>query len=277
MLPQASYIFTIMTVIAYSAEGATTNRQLKIAAYNIKSFGDAKMADVGSSIAAILSQFDVVLIQEVRDKDFSSLENLKSRLGSADWNYVSSIPLGRTTSYKEQYVFFYRISSISVLGTFQYNDTAQDVFEREPFGLYLQYYSAALSRGVKIILLGAHTQPTQAYQEIQALPVVMASAKTQYPVNSGVITMGDFNADCAYVSSTELSNLEVFTSPAYRSLIPHTADTTTATTTDCAYDRVVIQAGTDVIASNAGVYSSAWTPSQAALISDHYPVYFSLE
>ncbi len=48
--------------------------------------------------------------------------------------------------------------------------------------------------------------------------------------------MGDFNADCSYVTTSQWSSIRLRTSSAFQWLIPDSADTT-VTSTDCAYDR----------------------------------------
>lgn len=159
--------FIIFLSLGLAHAAITKRSPLKVAAFNIKGFGDAKMADVGNQISSILANFDVVLVQEVRDKDFSALDALKTLLGSDLWDYVSSSPIGRSPYYQEQYVFFYRKSSINVLGSFQYNDTLGDVFERDPFGLMIEYYSPAASHKVGVVVLGVHTQPENAVAELQ--------------------------------------------------------------------------------------------------------------
>lgn len=51
-----------------------------------------------------------------------------------------------------------------------------------------------------------------------------------------IMLMGDFNADCSYVTSSEWSSIRLRTSSTFQWLIPDSADTT-ATSTNCAYDR----------------------------------------
>uniref|UniRef100_H0V4D4 Uncharacterized protein n=1 Tax=Cavia porcellus TaxID=10141 RepID=H0V4D4_CAVPO len=52
-----------------------------------------------------------------------------------------------------------------------------------------------------------------------------------------VILMGDFNAGCSYVTSSQWSSIRLRTNPAFQWLIPDTADTT-VTSTHCPYDRL---------------------------------------
>lgn len=51
-----------------------------------------------------------------------------------------------------------------------------------------------------------------------------------------VMLMGDFNAGCNYVTSSQWSSIRLRTSTIFQWLIPDSADTT-ATSTHCAYDR----------------------------------------
>ena len=48
--------------------------------------------------------------------------------------------------------------------------------------------------------------------------------------------MGDFNADCDYVSEDEFNKIPLWTDSRFKMLIPNDADSTVGDT-DCAYDR----------------------------------------
>lgn len=139
---------------------------INVGAFNIQHFGDTKMNEVGKEIVRIISHYDIVLIQETRDADHTALNSLKNLLGASTWDYVSSNPIGRTPSYKEQYVFFYKKAAVHILGQFQYDDSARDVFEREPFSVEIQYHSATKNKNVNVVLMGIHTQPEKAFEEL---------------------------------------------------------------------------------------------------------------
>ncbi|KAH9494990.1 hypothetical protein Btru_018332 [Bulinus truncatus] len=83
----------------------------------------------------------------------------------------------------------------------------------------------------------------------------MTAAKGHFSNAAGVISMGDFNADCGYLNNQQKASLAIFNTPGrYHSLIPDTADTTTSINTDCAYDRVIVEGNSDVVADSAKVY-----------------------
>lgn len=85
---------------------------LKIAAFNIRTFGETKMsnATLASYIVRIVRRYDIVLIQEVRDSHLVAVGKLLDYLNQDDpntYHYVVSEPLGRN-SYKERYLFLFR-------------------------------------------------------------------------------------------------------------------------------------------------------------------------
>lgn len=85
---------------------------LRIAAFNIRTFGETKMSNATLSVyfVKILSRYDIAVIQEVRDSHLVAVGKLLDELNRDKpdtYRYVVSEPLGRK-SYKEQYLFVYR-------------------------------------------------------------------------------------------------------------------------------------------------------------------------
>ena len=68
-------------------------------------------AVVAQHIATIVVRYDILLIQEIRDKSGQSIEDLLELINQQDsgftYEYIMSDRLGRS-SYKEQYAFLYR-------------------------------------------------------------------------------------------------------------------------------------------------------------------------
>ncbi|XP_077618658.1 deoxyribonuclease-1 isoform X1 [Crocuta crocuta] len=127
-----------------------------------------------------------------------------------------------------------------------------------------------------------HAAPLDAVAEMDALYDVYLDVRQKWDLED-VLLLGDFNAGCSYVAPSQWSSIRLRTSPAFQWLIPDTADTT-ATSTHCAYDRIVA-AGTllrrAVVPDSAAPFNfqAAFGLSDqlAQAISDHYPVEVTLK
>jgi len=85
------------------------------------------------------------------------------------------------------------------------------------------------------ILVGLHTQPTNATVEINHLVEVYEDAVSHFGVTSALI-LGDLNAGCSYLSRTRYNKLRLVTDARFTWLINSTVDTTTSAS-HCPYDR----------------------------------------
>lgn len=255
---------------------------LKIAAFNIRSFGETKMsnATLSSYIVQILSRYDIALIQEVRDTYLTAVGKLLDELNRDapdTYRFVVSEPLGRN-SYKEQYLFVYRPDQVSVLDSYQYNDGCEpcgnDTFSREPA---IVRFSSPLTQVRDFAIVPLHAAPTEAVAEIDALYDVYLHVQQKWGLED-VMLMGDFNADCSYVTPSQWPSVRLRTSSTFQWLIPDTADTT-ATSTHCAYDRIVVAGSLlqrGIVPDSAAPFdfqaAYGLTKQLAEAVSDHYPV-----
>ncbi|KAK0041732.1 deoxyribonuclease-1 [Biomphalaria pfeifferi] len=285
MPSRSAWFFLFLSAIFGSwviTSGQKSNQPIKIAAFNIKGFGRAKMTNgvTAGYIQDIVGRYDIILIQEVRDTTGFALNKLWTGLNRTDsWGLTVSGLVGRT-NYKEQYAFFYRTKKIKVTGSFQYDDKLNDLFEREPFAIEIEYTSAKRSSKSRVVLLALHTKPQDTIQELKSLPQAMRAVYGGFKRAKGIIALGDLNADCSYLSNAMKKQMEIFQSDGdFVSIIPDTEDTTVAAGTNCAYDRAIIL-GQDVKVSDAGPYrfdSELGLEVETALtISDHYPIAFNL-
>ncbi|RUS89603.1 hypothetical protein EGW08_002621, partial [Elysia chlorotica] len=140
---------------------------VRVASFNVRGYGMTKASkpEVLANIAAILSRYDLVLVIETRDQSLVSLDMLREELGEQQWDYVSSDPIGRTT-YKEQYVFFYRPKVVTFVGDHKFKDTEDD-FEREPYMAEFEYRSQFAGSEVKVTFIAAHLNPQSVVAEMQ--------------------------------------------------------------------------------------------------------------
>ncbi|NXX58790.1 DNAS1 protein, partial [Scopus umbretta] len=281
----ASKLVLSLLVAALLLHMATT---LKISAFNIKVFGDSKMSNqtIADIIVSILLQYDITVVQEVRDTDLSAVKKLMDQLNSVSmhpYSFLDSIPLGRT-SYKEQYLFIYRSDVVSVLGSYYYDDGCEscgtDTFSREPF---IVKFSSPTTQVEEFVMVPLHSEPSSAAEEIDALYDVYTDVVNKWATNN-ILLLGDFNADCSYVTSAQWQSIRLRSLDACEWLIPDSADTTVADTTNCAYDRIVACGTTlrqDIEPGSATVNNFQKTfqlqNKDALAVSDHFPVEVTLK
>ncbi|XP_022450443.1 deoxyribonuclease-1 [Delphinapterus leucas] len=255
---------------------------LRIAAFNIRTFGETKMsnATLSNYIVQILSRYDIALVQEVRDNQLMAVGRLLDKLNQDDpntYHFVVSEPLGRN-SYKERYLFLFRPDQVSVLDSYQYDDGCEpcgnDSFSREPA---VVKFSSPFTQIKEFAIVPLHAAPSDAVAEIDSLYDVYLDVWQKWDLED-IMLMGDFNAGCSYVTPSQWSSIRLRRSPPFQWLIPDTADTT-VTSTHCAYDRIVVAGPLlqDAVVPNSAApfdFQAAYGLSDqiALAISDHYPV-----
>jgi len=224
-----------------------TDAIISIAAFNIQVFGKSKMGKIGvpEILANIIRRYDVILIQEIRDISETSIFELLDLVNSsnnAEYALLLSDRLGRTSS-KEQYAYFYRKNLLAVIDAYHYDDGLEpdeDTFQREPFLARFQVVSQSLN----FSLIGIHVAPDDVQAEVDGLVDVFENMQARWQ-ETDVLLLGDFNADCSYLSDSERLDIRLWQDPKFVWWIDDNADTTTKST-DCAYDRIVSHTDLDI-------------------------------
>jgi len=251
------------------------NETLRLAAFNIEIFGKTKAGkpEVMDTLAKIIHTYDVVAIQEIRNKDQTALPQLVDLVNSngSQYGYVVGPRLGRSAS-KEQYAYIFNILTVNLNGTpWTYPEpNGTDPFHREPYVAYFRAVNGSFDATMIVI----HVDPDNATEEINALDAVVNCTQGNYPNEDDIIIMGDLNADCRYFN--EDSNCSICGSD-YFWCINNSVDTTTKTT-NCTYDRIIItkEAVSDYT-GNSGVFRYDLiynlTEEETQAVSDHYPIH----
>jgi endonuclease/exonuclease/phosphatase family metal-dependent hydrolase len=244
--------------------------RIRVGAFNVQIYGQSKASEeeVMDVLGDTIRTYDIVCIQEIRDKSQTSITDLIQEVNSENnnYDYVVSERLGRTSS-KEQYMYIYNSSLITITGTpHTYPEPEGDVFHREPY-----IASFLVNNGnYDGVLISIHTDPDEATEEINQLDEVLEYTRGIYEGKQDFIIMGDFNADGSYFDEDGTSDLDE-----YAWLIDDSVDTTTKST-DYTYDRIVITDTSDYT-GEAGVfrYDLEYGLDQDLTedVSDHYPVY----
>jgi len=195
-------IFIVIASVAYAfislkQDNVEQAETVKIASFNIQIFGQTKSEkeDVMNVLTKVVREFDIVLIQEIRDASEQTIPSFVEKINQmegSEYGFIRSERLGRTTS-KEAYAYVYNTETVQFIqgSDYVYADV-NDVFEREP------YIASFKSGNFDFVLVGIHTKPDDAYNEIGNLTVVVPSILAANPNEKDVIVMGDFNADGSY-------------------------------------------------------------------------------
>ncbi|KAH3861844.1 hypothetical protein DPMN_024795 [Dreissena polymorpha] len=197
---------------------------LRIGAFNIQVFGRSKMGkpEVVSVLVDILSRYDIVLVQEIRDNSGEVITELVAYLAASGnkFQFAVSSRLGRTSS-KEQYAFLYRPEmGISLMDEYVFDDgnetlntanVSMDLFEREP---YVVMFKSTKTRLATFVLAGIHVSPSKAVEEINHLADVFADIRRKWTIND-IMVLGDLNAGCSYVSQKDWDRIPLKHDPAY--------------------------------------------------------------
>lgn len=169
-------------------------------------------------------------------------------------------------SSQEQYAVLYDKAVVEAFPDDQlYDDSAHDVFQREPYLTRLKTKAGDFT----FVLIGIHTRPESAVTEIGALHDVIEWARTTLPRRSRFHRARRYSAGCSYASPAQLDALEL-RGRSYFWIVPDDNDSNVSPTSVCAYDRIVTTAATKA------EFTGNWGVDRAfadKAVSDHWPVW----
>lgn len=252
-------IIILLAILAYSyyqfvktQDEYLINETFTVANWNLQIFGDKKANDtlIVDYYAEKMSDYDIIFVQEIRDKDGSAFDELCNRL--PDHECVLYSRAGRSSS-KEQYGIIY-LEKFD-LEVYDYNPDPLDRWERPPIRatISLNNYS--------IVAYNIHTKPDNATQEIYALEDLIENSA----ISGNVIVLGDLNADCNYYDEYYEN---AFSKTVGWYWVIKNSDDTTSGFSDCAYDRIILNADAKNEYVAYGIEKTEY--------SDHYLVWVRL-
>ena len=268
--------------VSLSDLGARSSETIRVATFNIQVFGDKKSSnrDVMAKLAKVVTNFDVVAIQEVRGGDSTPVDRLVGLINASGGKYgaVVSHPIGRT-SQTECYAFVWDETRIQLVPQSSYvvNDEG-DFMHREPMVASFQVRTGTADGRLpfRFTLINAHTSPKEvaanaAINEMNVLDDVFVSVwqyDNQMSGEEDCILLGDLNVDVKGLR--ELGQL-----PGVESV---TGDMKTNTLKSKTYDHIVLNRDlTREFTGRFGVFDLetelSLSREDAASVSDHLPVW----
>lgn len=239
------FFIIILAVSAFSFIDYSPKNPVSIASWNLNIFGDKKAGNetLMQEYQNIISQFDIIFLQELRDIDGSALTILCEKFNSS-FNCFNSSRAGSSSS-KEQYYLLYG-KEFTLINYTDYNLANISGFERPPIKAVFNYNNITFS------VYCIHTKPDDAKSEISNLESLIAN-------EGNILVLGDLNADCSYYKKgNDFNNW-------------HWAITedTTVSDSDCTYDNMIINQEFYNYFIQSNVYKTNITKD----LSDHYLVY----
>jgi endonuclease/exonuclease/phosphatase family metal-dependent hydrolase len=245
---------------------------IKIATFNIQVFGKTKAGkpDIMMELASIIRKYDIVAVQEIKNKEGSVPTEFLTEINSdgSAYTLVVSERSGLQPddqSSQEQYAYYLNTESLHIIedaGLF--DDSGSDQFNREPYVARFGVNDGNFT----FTLITVHTKPELAVEETKALDDVFDWAQDQFPDEDDFIALGDFNASCNFASPSDFVGSPIRDDFIW--VIPDDADTNVSAGSACAYDRIVITEETEEdYADNFGVDNSL----SSNAVSDHFPVW----
>lgn len=224
--------------------------EVSIACWNLQIFGKTKASDVQlmHGYMEILDDYDIFIIQEIRDKSGDAVQTL---IDKADgYNYIISERAG-FTSVKEQYAVFYLEDKVVFDGAHDYAIEMQDKISRPP--LQVSFRVNGWDFDVWTIHTDPDTVPSDLYYTQDIIGVQ----------SKDTIIIGDLNADGAYYDEDDIQHFV----EGWKWVIPNDVDTTVASS-DNTYDRIIVNSNCENNVISYGVVDDI-TSEQ----SDHYLIY----
>jgi len=221
---------------------------ISIACWNLQIFGTKKAANetLLNYYAEKLDDYDIFIVQEIRDKSGEAIKSLASEFPS--YHYVLSSRAGQSSS-KEQYAVFYN-NQAELLSSYDYQADYQEQMQRPPLKCTFS------SNNWTFTIYTIHTQPDNVEGELTLMEILIGEPA------SDTIILGDLNADGSYYNE---DNKNHFADWIW--VVENDVDTTVAES-DNTYDRILINNAAQNNYLSWGVMDDV-SSSQ----SDHYLVY----
>jgi len=224
------------------------SENIKVANWNLQILGDTKASnsELMNFYASVISNYDIIFVQEIRDSDTSAFYDLCDLLNGFDCR--ASSRAGRSSS-KEQYGVIYK-KGIEIEDFKDFNPDNKDRWERPPIEVTFDI------GGYELIIYNLHAKPDDVSSEMDYLSEIVETG-------GNVVIIGDLNADCNYYDNSEESEFG-----SWNWLISDNQDTTSSST-NCAYDRIILNDDANAEVISHGIYSKGITKE----VSDHYLVW----
>ncbi|HIP49143.1 MAG TPA: hypothetical protein EYG92_09295 [Lutibacter sp.] len=177
----------ILVAIIFT-QGVYSQENLRMLSWNIKNFGHHKTHSQIEQIASVITEYDVVAMQQIDAQEHSAEKALAQLIIALnkkgfDWSYTLSQPTKAKSSSKERYAFLWKTNKVNVLGKGTLLKPLQRKVLQEPFVLKIEWNSEIVS------LYNYHAKSYDKHPEKEIAVVLDYLKKTNTPF----VLFGSFN------------------------------------------------------------------------------------
>ncbi|RMX62025.1 hypothetical protein DD238_006199 [Peronospora effusa] len=172
------------------------DRALVVASWNIRNISRRKETFLLQRIADVLSEFDLVALQEVRD--LIVLKRLKTMLPG--WGYIVSDPVGRKSPgmklRTERYAFYYRRCVVRLVDKCALMEDRNNVFTRLPCVATFRATKESGVSNLELTLMNVHVtfgEKERRHDEVVEINRLANEISPSPPNGRKVVVLGDFN------------------------------------------------------------------------------------
>ncbi|MFO1063615.1 MAG: endonuclease/exonuclease/phosphatase family protein [Pirellulales bacterium] len=270
--PAAASGSTSMFGFPTTAPAAIDNSvPLRIASFNLADFDAAKRDRifVRETLVRLLTQFDLIALQEIKSKQDNVLPELTAALNASGRRYDFLIgPRVGRGDVREQFAFIFNTDRIETDRYQMYTvDDPEDMIQFEPLVGWFRAKGVGADQAFTFSLANVHIDPNFASQEMQMIPDLMQSIAADGRQEDDVILAGDFSTDAAaWLARPELG---------LRTALDGIATTVHGTQ---AFDNFIFSAAhTSEFTGRSGAYDFLrqfnMSLEQATQVSDHLPIW----
>ncbi|MGN6544530.1 MAG: hypothetical protein ACTHK7_05745 [Aureliella sp.] len=192
------------------ADGRET---IRIASFNLHGFGDVQQSDAAivGVITRLLSQFDLIALQDIRSRRDDVLPNLVSSLnaGGGKYDFMIGPRVGRGDQ-REQFAFVFDTQRIETDRFQLYTvEDPEDMLHHEPLVGWFRTIGPANQDAFTFSLVNVHLDPDLVERELQALPNLLQAIAADGRGEDDIVLAGDFHASAAQLGFLSAGGLRV--------------------------------------------------------------------
>ena len=251
-----------------------SNRQgvIRIASFNTRGLDESRLANpqFDMVLTKVISQFDVIALQEVRVDDPWLLTRFLKRFDGDAGQYDFVMGLPDTASGENVCnVIVYNRATVALDSDRHYSVNDPDnLIQRKPLVAWFRTTGTDRDSAFTFSLVNVQLNPLSTKNEVLQIGPIFRAVRGDGRIEDDVIMIGDIGVPAAYLKEAEIGG----------GLAPLVRSVATSTAGDAQPDNVLIDSiATSEFTGEAGVFDFMkicnLTLAEAQMVSDHLPVW----